>query len=66
MNLLITDTSPRLTAFVAKSFAEASEFITVDPLKLQQNVEFILNKQDSEGWFQEDGSTHNTYLQVEP
>ena len=50
---------------MAKSFADASEFITVDPTKIEQNVKFILSRQNREGWTEELGSTHNTYLKVQ-
>ena len=56
----------RLTAFVMKSFQEAAEFITVDPMKIELTLRYLLTQQDPQGWFMEPGSTHSTYLKVAP
>ena len=64
--LINTYLNHRLTAFVIKSFQEASEFITVDTQKIETNLKWILSQQETEGWFNEPGSTHNSYLKVVP
>jgi CD109 antigen len=54
----------RLTAFVLKSFAEASEFTYIDPAVIEKGVRFILEHQKTDGSFNSTGFVHNKAMQV--
>ncbi|KAG1650780.1 Alpha-2-macroglobulin-like protein 1 [Nymphon striatum] len=40
-----------LTAFVIKSFAQANEFIEIDPVDLKKSTDWLLSKQQTDGCF---------------
>ncbi|XP_045204827.2 CD109 antigen-like [Mercenaria mercenaria] len=52
-----------LTAFVLKSFAEASEFTYIDPAVVENGVKFILKNQNKDGSFNTTGFVHNKAMQ---
>ncbi|XP_060591789.1 CD109 antigen-like isoform X2 [Ruditapes philippinarum] len=52
-----------LTAFVLKSFAEASEFTYIDPAVIEKGVRFILEHQKTDGSFNSTGFVHNKAMQ---
>ena len=51
-----------LTAFVVKSFSQASQYIEVDGGTLQQSVDWLLESQSEEGCFPKLGYVHSSYL----
>ena len=57
----------RLSAFVAKCFHEAKDYITVDDEKLGSTLSWIIRHQTSSGSFQEPpgGRVIHTAMQVE-
>ncbi|XP_065195479.1 CD109 antigen-like [Sycon ciliatum] len=51
-----------LTAFVVKSFSQASPYIYVDPTVISKSLQFILRQQASAGSFQQVGMVHHSGL----
>jgi len=56
------DGSTWLTAFVVKSFSEASEYIDVDKDLVQNSVNWLLKGQMENGCFRKRGYVHSSYL----
>jgi len=56
------DGSTWLTAFVVKSFSEASEYIDVDKQLVQNSVNWLLKGQMENGCFRKRGYVHSSYL----
>jgi hypothetical protein len=56
----------RLTAYVAKSFAEASQFIDgmVDKDAVVNSVRYLLSQAKPDGSFEEDRKSGNRFLKV--
>ena len=52
-----------MTAFVAKSFKQASPFIFVDPVVLENAIAFLNSQQQSDGSFAERGEVHHKDMQ---
>ncbi|RWR99948.1 thioester-containing protein-like protein, partial [Dinothrombium tinctorium] len=52
-----------LTAFVLKSFLQAKAFITIDEQIVDRSVEFLLYKQNRDGYFVEDGHVFSKSMQ---
>ncbi|XP_059143735.1 CD109 antigen-like [Physella acuta] len=52
-----------LTAFVMRSFSQASEFISVDPEVLSSGVQFLSARQSNNGSFQELGVVFHSEMQ---
>nr|BAR45604.1 alpha-2-macroglobulin 4 [Ammothea sp. RS-2014] len=48
-----------LTAFVVKSFAQARQFIDIDPIDLKKSTEWLLSKQQADGCFPFIGMVHH-------
>ncbi|KAG1650777.1 Alpha-2-macroglobulin-like protein 1 [Nymphon striatum] len=48
-----------LTAFVIKSFAQANEFIEIDPVDLKKSTDWLLSKQQTDGCFPFIGMIHH-------
>lgn len=55
--------SQRLTAFVAKSLAEASRHIEIEEEVVQQAVEWLTQLQQADGSFKEVGTVNNEAMQ---
>lgn len=53
-----------LTAFVARSFHQAKDYIFVDDEKLKQSVKFLQSQQKENGAFTENGEVHHKAMQV--
>ncbi|XP_065187438.1 CD109 antigen-like [Sycon ciliatum] len=51
-----------LTAFVVKSFSQASPYIYVDPNVISKSLQFILAQQTSSGSFRQVGMVHSSHL----
>jgi hypothetical protein len=51
-----------LTAFVVKSFSEASEFIDVDQKDVEESVEFLMSLQKENGCFKSSGYVYSSSL----
>lgn len=51
-----------LTAFVVKSFSEASEFIDVDQRDVEDSVDFLMSLQKENGCFQSSGYVYSSSL----
>ncbi|XP_047482078.1 alpha-2-macroglobulin-like protein 1 isoform X2 [Penaeus chinensis] len=51
-----------LTAFVLRSFAQASEYITIDDHDLQMSADWLLSLQMEDGCFQSVGQVHHTAM----
>merc|ERR1719347_1683526 len=56
------DGSSWLTAFVVKSFSEASQYIQIEDSLVQRSVDWLLKSQNENGCFQKLGYTHSSYL----
>ena len=56
------DGSSWLTAFVVKSFSEASQYITVDEKVVQRSVDWLMKGQMENGCFPKRGYVHSSYL----
>lgn len=54
----------RLTAFVLKSFAQASDLVYVDPHVVERGIVYILDHQNADGSFNSTGFVHNSNMQV--
>ncbi|KAE9548744.1 hypothetical protein FO519_008047, partial [Halicephalobus sp. NKZ332] len=52
-----------LTAFVAKSFKQASPFVYVDPAVLENSIAFLNSQQQTDGSFAERGEVHHKDMQ---
>nr|BAR45602.1 alpha-2-macroglobulin 2 [Ammothea sp. RS-2014] len=48
-----------LTAFVVKSFAQARQFIDIDPVDLKKSTDWLLSKQQADGCFPFIGMVHH-------
>ena len=57
------DGSTWLTAFVVKSFSEASKYIDIDINLMQRSVNWLMEGQMENGCFQKRGYVHSSYLQ---
>merc|ERR1712106_551981 len=57
------DGSTWLTAFVVKSFSEASKYIDIDTKLMQRSVNWLIEGQMENGCFQKRGYVHSSYLQ---
>eukprot|EP00090_Calanus_glacialis_P012233 TRINITY_DN20713_c0_g1_i4.p1 TRINITY_DN20713_c0_g1~~TRINITY_DN20713_c0_g1_i4.p1 ORF type:complete len:1703 (-),score=467.37 TRINITY_DN20713_c0_g1_i4:343-5451(-) len=56
------DGSTWLTAFVVKSFSEASQYIEVDTNLVQRSVNWLMKGQMENGCFRKRGYVHSSYL----
>merc|ERR1740137_144761 len=56
------DGSTWLTAFVVKSFSEASQYIDVDTRLVQRSVDWLMEGQMENGCFRKRGYVHSSYL----
>eukprot|EP00092_Neocalanus_flemingeri_P108736 GFUD01139655.1.p1 GENE.GFUD01139655.1~~GFUD01139655.1.p1 ORF type:complete len:1716 (-),score=430.19 GFUD01139655.1:66-5213(-) len=56
------DGSTWLTAFVVKSFSEASQYIEVDTRLVQRSVDWLMKGQMENGCFRKRGYVHSSYL----
>lgn len=54
----------RLTAFVVKSFSQASDFITIDENVVQKAVTWLVSQQNENGTFREPGRVLHKEMQV--
>ncbi|XP_062573445.1 ovostatin-like, partial [Saccostrea cucullata] len=52
-----------LTAFVVKSFAQASDFITIDENVVRDAVTWLISQQNKNGTFREPGIVINSRMQ---
>ncbi|XP_075938108.1 alpha-2-macroglobulin-like [Anarhichas minor] len=51
-----------LTAFVVRSFAKAQSFIYIDPIKMEESVNWLKNKQNESGCFEMSGRLFNNRM----
>ncbi|XP_068557776.1 alpha-2-macroglobulin-like isoform X1 [Cebidichthys violaceus] len=51
-----------LTAFVVRSFAKAQSFIYIDPIKIEESVNWLKNKQRESGCFEQSGKLFNNRM----